>query len=209
MKKKNFIVSSILFLVLLFSMMTASAEGKQDVRIAVLPLQMADGVQLGDGVRDKLDTAFQRSVDAAAGSQRSFVTYVPKDESMDVYREILNRVEGNDDPAIVLKPLAIVVDADLVLQPELLAWQQKDYLALNQARTQSLMYTASVAAIRVTGYDRKRNKIFTRTETRTYDYEQSNIGEASYLARKCMDKALKDAELSVRIREAAQEIHKK
>ena len=109
----------------------------------------------------------------------------------------------------MLKPLAIVVDADLVLQPELLAWQQKDYLALNQARTQSLMYTASVAAIRVTGYDRKRNKIFTRTETRTYDYEQSNIGEASYLARKCMDKALKDAELSVRIREAAQDIHKK
>lgn len=35
-KKKNFIVSSILFLVLLFSMMTASAEGKQDVRISTL-----------------------------------------------------------------------------------------------------------------------------------------------------------------------------
>lgn len=209
MRKQPFVAFALtLCLTLLLSMATTFAAGKQDVRIVVLPLRVADGVQLEDGVQTELDASFAKAIDVAAGDKRSLIAYVDPAESADVYKEILNRTEGNDDPAIVLKPLALVEEADLVLQPEVLAYQQKDYLTLNQARTKSLMYTASVAAIRLTGYDRAKDKIFTRTETRTYDYEQSNIGLASYLARKCMDKALKDAAFPQRVAAAAQAIEK-
>lgn len=204
--KRNLLFVLALCLSCLFSMAAASAAGKQDVRIAVLPLRLAENLELAPGAYEELDAAFRRSVDEAVKKQRSLIAYVPQDESREVYEAIVNRVEGNDDPMVVLEPLAYVLEADIVLQPELIIYQQKDYLTLNQSRTESKMYTASVAGICLIGYDAAEQKLFTKTETRLYDYEQANVGQASYLARKCMDQALKDTKIKERVAEAAQHI---
>ena len=208
MMKRMLILLTVLCLTLLASMATTLAAGKQDIRIAVLPLRVAENVELAPGAYKKLEEAFQKSVDEVVKNHRSFIAYIPKDESRDLCREIINRLEGNDDPALIVEPFAIVMEADLVLQPELLIYQQKDYLTLNQARTESKMYTASVAGVRLIGYDLAEKKAFSKTATLVYDYEQANVGEASYLARKCMDKTLKDAGVKERVAKAAESIQK-
>ena len=194
--KKLIMIFSMLC-VLLIASATVSAANTTTVRIALLPLQAENSVQLSNASSAALETQFRQTLQTFAPN--STIQYVPTTECQTAYRETVNELNGASDLNSVLQPLAKKLHADIVLQPTVTAYQQRDYMHLNAMRTKSAMYTQSNIAITLIGYDSQQNEIFHAQAVKNYDNEQSSSGDIHNLAKDCLQAIFQQAMLSKRI----------
>lgn len=185
--------------VLLLSIATASAKVQPTVRVAQLPIELGGNFPITQKNVDKLNVDFHKSLEFASDGHRESVEFITLKESQDALRAVVKELNGNSDPEAVLIPLANKLNADIVIMPELVDFQQHDYMNLDPSRSTSLMYTYSYTAFRIVGYDRTKNEMFHKCASKTYDYEQSSIGTADSLTKDCMDTVLQQIDFVQRV----------
>ena len=188
-------------LLLAMLMGCCSAEEKKPIRVARLPLMIKSYFTPDDKTMDNLETKIDRAIHVPFADILDSVIYLPEGECESKLEAIVaeqrktarkGRVKMKD----VVKPLAKELDADIVICPVLTAYEERMYMSFRWDRG-AILYAS--AGVRITGYDRKTDKVFDKERYRHYHDEYSVAGEARALALECMDGAIEDTELRTRI----------
>ncbi len=188
--RKIVAVSCFLFALLLS--VTALAAERQPQRIVQFPMVIESWQQPGPEVQDELETKIDRALHVPLNDILRAVEYIPERDCLTAWDEVESSMTGKVKIKDMAKPIAEKLNADLVVIPVLAGYEQYTTMSWHWDRD---MILHSYAEVQLVVYDRTNDKLVHKKASDFYDDEYSMTGTAAYLARGCMDRVIRDANL--------------
>ena len=186
------VVAVTCFLFVLLLSVTALAAERQPQRIAQFPLVIESWQQPGSEVQDELETKIDRALHIPLNDTLKAVEYIPEKDCLASWDEVEDSMTGKVRIKDMAKPIAEKLNADLVVIPVLAGYEQYTTMSWYWDRG---MILHSYAEVQLAVYDRTNDKLVFKKASDFYDDEYSTTGTAAYLARGCMDRVIRDADL--------------
>lgn len=181
----------LVFMALMF--LTATAQAANPVRIARLPIIFKSTIPDYD-TRTELEMKITRAAHIPLNKTLQVAEYLPTKESTQALDNIWQQMRSGDKHARIqdaMKPLAEKLNADLIICPILLNYEQyADTLTISGET-----YLHSYAKAELIIYDRRTDNLIDKKTSRIYQDVTSKIGTADYLAKICFDKVIDDTKL--------------
>lgn len=175
----------------------ATAQAAQPVRIARLPIIFQGSVP-DNQTCAALETKIQRAIHIPLNGTLQLAEYLPPNDSAQALNDIWNELRAQNKKnklADAIRPLATQLDADIVVCPVLLSYNQREMIfGWNETIIDS--YARAELII----YDRRTDILTDKRASRMYHDVHTMSGTASYLAKECFDKIIADSKLRELIR---------
>ncbi|MBR1647046.1 MAG: hypothetical protein IJ685_09750 [Selenomonadaceae bacterium] len=187
MKKFLFALIALLFV----TAQVSAAEAP--VRIAVLPI-IFNSAQPDAETCAELEIKIARATHIPLNDTLKVAEYIPPAQSTKVLTEIWRLMRSADKKAKIqnaMRPLAEDLDADIVVCPILLSYNQN----YSGAFTSDETYLSSHVRAELIIYDRRTDTLTDKKFSRMYNDMASNFGTASFLAKECFDRLIDDTKL--------------
>lgn len=195
MVKKTGILAALLMVFLLL-MGTVEAGNRIPLRVAQYPLLIQSRMMPPQAVQDDLDRLVDRSLHVPLNGTLQAVDYISESECMaaleDVQAEQGRRVKLKE----IMRPLAEKLQADLIVVPVLTGYEQ--YQTMSWHRWGRYIIH-SYAAVEIIGFDKSKDEVFSKGDSRQFNDEYSTQGDVSLLAHEVMDEALRRAKVHERV----------
>ena len=184
--------SCITMLMLLLLAVPALAAGRQPQRIAQFPLVIESWQQPDASVQDQLETKIDRALHVPLNDTLKAVEFIPGKDCLAAWDEAEGQLTGKVRIKDLAKPIAEMLNADLVVIPVLAEYEQYTTMSWYWDRG---MILHSRAEVQLIVYDRTKDKLVHKKASDFFDDEYSSAGTASYLALNCMERVVNDANL--------------
>ncbi|SHK40636.1 hypothetical protein SAMN05216582_103157 [Selenomonas ruminantium] len=193
---------SLVCMLAVFCLLSGAAEATRELpplpplRVAQFPLQMQGRMQPAPHVQDKLERLIDRSLHIPFNDSLQVLSFIPEGECFAAWDKVC--AAGGDKVRIkdLMRPLAQELKADLVVMPVLAGYEQYQSMSWHHWGRYILH---SYASVRIVGYDRVADEVFSKTVSRRYDDEISLQGDVDNLAYEAMDGALRQARIHDRV----------
>lgn len=183
-------------LLLALSAGVASAAEKMPFRIARVPIIVTSAMMPTDEVLTGLERQIDRATHVPLNGTLGAVEYLDETECGRIYADILDGHYGKILRREAAEKLAELMDADLVIIPQLMGYEEYVRPSWHWDRREILH---SYAQVRIAGYDRAEGKPFSESVVRTYDDEYSLRGQVERLASDAMTMVLDEARVHDRV----------
>ena len=185
--KKFFFALTVLIL------FTATAHA-EPVRIARLPIIFQSTIP-DDKTCAALERQVERAIHIPLNGTLQFAEYLPPDESARVLNDLWSEMRTVDKKiklAAAMRPLAEVLDADIIVCPVLLQYGE---FVVGFASWLGEEILDSHAKVELIVYDRRTDELLDKKSSRMYHDGWSRLGTASHLATVCMDAVIAKTKL--------------
>lgn len=198
MKKLLRMVCLLAFFCLLFGQ---GVEATREImykplRVAQFPLQLQGRMMPAHFVQEKLGKMVDRSLHVPLNGTLEIVQFIPEKECLLVLEAVKEEAAPKTSMKDLMRPVAEELKADLVVMPILDGYEQYQTMSWH---LWGRHISHSYASVRVLGYDRKKDEVFSKTATRQFNDEYSSQGDVSVLAYEAMEEALRRAEIHERV----------
>ena len=181
MKKFLFALIAVLFV-------AAQTSAQAPVRIARLPIILRSNQPDADTCIE-LEVKLARAVHIPLNGTLKVAEYVPPADAAKVLGDLWQSMRTVDKRAKIqdaMRPLAEEIDADIIVCPILLNYNQN----VAGAFTASETYLSSQVRAQLIVYDRRSDSLVDKKVSRMYNDALSNFGTASFLAKECFDRLI-------------------
>ena len=178
---------------ILLTLLTSVAAAKTPVRIARLPIIFKSTVPDFD-TRAELEMKIARAAHIPLNKTLKVAEFLPTKDSTKALDEIWQNMRSENKKARLqdaMKPLAEKLDADIVICPILLSYNQYVDNLTGFGET----YMRSYARAELIVYDRRNDNLIDKKAAQMYNDVISTTGSADYLAKICFDKVIDDTKL--------------
>ena len=182
-----------IFALLALILFATTAQAAQPVRIARLPIIFLGSVPDSETCA-ALETKIQRAIHIPLNGTLKLADYLPPNDSAQALNDIWNQNKKNK-LAEAIKPLANQLDADIVVCPVLIDYNQRE---MSLFCDETIIDTYVRAELIV--FDRRTDILTDKKASRMYHDVYTMSGTASYLAKECFDKIIADCKLRELIR---------
>ena len=186
MKKFLFALIALLFV-------TAQVSAQAPVRIARLPIILCSA-QPDNETCAELEVKIARAVHIPLNDTLKVAEYIPPATSAKVLATMWQSMRAADKKAKIqdaMRPLAEDLDADIIICPILLRYNQN----VGGAFTSDETYLSSNVRAELIVYDRRTDSLVDKKVSRMYNDAMSNFGTASFLAKECFDRLIDETKL--------------
>ena len=183
----------LLSLALILSLTSVAAAAKTPVRIARLPIIFKSTVPDYD-TRAELEMKIARAAHIPLNKTLKVAEFLPTKDSTEALDEIWQKMRSENKKARLqdaMRPLAEKLNADIVICPILLSYNQ--YVDNLASFDETYIHSQARAALIV--YDRRNDNLVDKKASQMYNGAISTIGTADYLAKICFDKVIDDTKL--------------
>ena len=194
MKKTGILAVLLLFVLLLAG--TVEAGSRIPLRVAQYPLLIQSRMFPSQAVQDDLGRLIDRSLHVPLNGTLQAVDYIPERECLAALEEVKAEAKGKIKLKDLMRPLAEKLQADLVVVPVLTGYEQ--YQTMSWHRWGRYIIH-SYAAVEIIGFDRSKDEVFRKGDSRQFNDEYSTQGDVSLLAHEVMDEALRRAKVHERV----------
>ena len=180
-------------LIALFFVTAQVSAAQAPVRIAVLPI-IFRSAQPDTDTRAELEVKIARATHIPLNDTLKVAEYIPTNESTKVLSEIWRQMRNADKKAKIqnaMRPLAEDLDADIIVCPILLSYNQN----YGGAFTSDETYISSHVRAELIIYDRRTDSLTDKKFSRMYHDMVSSFGTASFLAKECFDRLIDETKL--------------
>ncbi|MBR3747285.1 MAG: hypothetical protein IKN27_10050, partial [Selenomonadaceae bacterium] len=163
------------------------------VRIARLPIIFRSR-QPDIQTRIDLEVKLARAVHIPMNGTLKVAEYVPPADAAKVLGDIWQSMRTVDKKAKIqdaMRPLAEDIDADIIVCPILLSYNQN----YSGAFTADETYLSSNVRAELIVYDKRTDNLVDKKFSRMYHDMMSNFGTASFLAKECFDRLIDETKL--------------
>ena len=181
----------LVFMALMFFATTAQAANP--FRIARLPIIFKSTIPDHD-TRTELEMKITRAAHIPLNKTLQVAEYLPTKESAQALDDIWQQMRSKDKHARIqdaMKPLAEKLNADLIICPILLNYNQY----VDNLTSLGETYLHSYAKAELIIYDRRTDNLIDKKNSQMYRDVMSTVGTADYLAKICFDKVIDDTKL--------------
>ena len=185
---KKFLLALIALLIV-----TAQVSAQAPVRIARLPIILCSA-QPDNETCAELEVKIARAVHIPLNDTLKIAEYIPPATSAKVLAEMWKSMRAADKKAKIqdaMRPLAEDLDADIIVCPILLRYNQN----YSGAFTSDETYLSSNVRAELIFYDRRTDSLVDKKVSRMYNDMMSNFGTASFLAKECFDRLIDETKL--------------
>ena len=185
---KKFLLALIALLIV-----TAQVSAQAPVRIARLPIILCSA-QPDKETCAELEVKIARAVHIPLNDTLKIAEYIPPATSAKVLAEMWKSMRAADKKAKIqdaMRPLAEDLDADIIVCPILLRYNQN----VGGAFTSDETYLSSNVRAELIVYDRRADSLVDKKVSRMYHDAMSNFGTASFLAKECFDRLIDETKL--------------
>ena len=178
---------------ILLTLLTSVAAAKTPVRIARLPIIFKSTVPDFD-TRAELEMKIARAAHIPLNKTLKVAEFLPTKDSTKALDDIWQNLRSENKKARLqdaMKPLAEKLDADIVICPILLSYNQYVDNLTGFGET----YIRSYARAELIVYDRRNDNLIDKKAAQMYNDVISTTGSADYLAKICFDKVIDDTKL--------------
>lgn len=186
MKKFLFALIALLFV-------TAQVSAQAPVKIARLPI-ILNSAQPDNDTCAELEVKLARAVHIPLNDTLKVAEYIPPAAAAKVLREMWKSMRSVNKKAKIqdaMRPLAEDLDADIIVCPILLRYNQN----YSGAFTSDETYLSSTVRAELIVYDRRTDSLVDKKVSRMYNDMISNFGTASFLAKECFDRLIDETKL--------------
>ena len=183
----------LLSLALILSLTSVAAAAKTPVRIARLPIIFKSTVPDYD-TRAELEMKIARAAHIPLNKTLKVAEFLPTKDSTEALDEIWQKMRSENKKARLqdaMRPLAEKLNADIVICPILLSYNQ--YVDNLASFDETYIHSQARAALIV--YDRRNDNLVDKKASQMYNGAISTIGTADYLAKICFDKVIDDTKI--------------
>ena len=162
------------------------------VRIARLPIIFRSNVPDYD-TRAELEMKIARAAHIPMNKTLQVAYFIPTEESEQVMSDIWQEIRADNKKAKLadaIKPFAEKIDADIVICPVLLDYQQ----FVNNFSLDETIITSNARAELIV-YDRRTDNLIDKKASQFYHDVMSTTGTVDYLAKICFDKVIDETKL--------------
>lgn len=175
---------------------TTEATARTPFRIARVPIIVTSAMTPTDEVLTGLERQIDRATHVPLNGTLGAVEYLDETECGRIYTDIVDGRYGKILRREAPAKLAELMDADLVIIPQLMGYEEYVRPSWHWDRREILH---SYAQVRIEGYDRAEGKPFSESVVRTYDDEYSLRGQVERLASDAMTMVLDEARVHERV----------
>ena len=186
MKKFLFALIALLFV-------TAQVSAQAPVRIARLPIILCSA-QPDNETCAELEVKIARAVHIPLNDTLKVAEYIPPADAAKILGKIWQSMRAADKKVKIqsaMRPLAEDLDADIIICPILLRYNQN----VGGAFTSDETYLSSNVRAELIVYDRRTDSLVDKKVSRMYNDAMSNFGTASFLAKECFDRLIDETKL--------------
>ena len=179
---------------IIFMIFTASAYAAgTPVRIARLPIIFKSTMPDYD-TRVELEMKIAKATHIPMNKTLRVAEFLPTKDSPQVLSDIWQKMRSENKKARLqdaMKPLAQKLNADIVICPILLNYNQYVDNLTGLGET----YLKSYARAELIIYDRRTDNLIDKKNSQMYNDAMSTFGTADFLAKVCFDKVIDDSKL--------------
>ncbi|MBR4151413.1 MAG: hypothetical protein IKT98_00455 [Selenomonadaceae bacterium] len=179
---------------IIFMIFTASAYAAgTPVRIARLPIIFKSTMPDYD-TRVELEMKIAKATHIPMNKTLRVAEFLPTKDSTQVLSDIWQKMRSENKKARLqdaMKPLAQKLNADIVICPILLNYNQYVDNLTGLGET----YLKSYARAELIIYDRRTDNLIDKKNSQMYNDAMSTFGTADFLAKVCFDKVIDDSKL--------------
>ena len=183
----------LLSLALILSLTSVAEAAKTPVRIARLPIIFNSTIPDYDTCAE-LETKLSRASHIPMNKTLQLAEYLPAKDSSQALQNLWQQIRSENKKARLqdaMRPLAEKLNADIVICPILLSYNQ--YVDNLASFDETYIHSQARAALIV--YDRRNDNLVDKKASQMYNGAISTIGTADYLAKICFDKVIDDTKL--------------
>ena len=187
---KKFLFALLSFII--FSSSIAVAE-KVPVKIARLPIIFQSSIPDAD-TRAALETKIERAIHIPLNQTLQVAEYLPMTDSAQTLNEIWQKMRRENKKSRLkdaIKPFAEKIDADIVVCPVLLSYNE--WVDGFSSFGETYLYSYVQAELIV--YDRRTDDLADKKTSRMYHDSYHPVGTAAYLAKTCFDELIDKTKL--------------
>lgn len=194
--KKLTVIGCLLALLCLLLGTLAEAAERTPLRVAQYPLRIQSRMMPSQAVQDDLGRLVDRSLHVPLNGTLQAVEYIPECECMAALEAVQEEQGSRAKLKDIMRPLAEKLQADLIVVPVLTGYEQ--YQTMSWHRWGRYIIH-SYAAVEITGFDRSKDEVFRKGDSRQFNDEYSTQGDVSLLAHEVMEEALRRAKVHERV----------
>ena len=186
MKKFLFALIAVLFV-------ATQVSAQTPVRIARLPIILRSAKPDAETCIE-LEVKLARSVHIPMNGTLKVAEYIPPADAAKVLGDIWQAMRTIDKKAKIqdaMRPLAEELDADLIVCPILLDYNQH----VGGAFTATETYLDSQVRAQLIVYDRRSDSLVNKKTSRMYHDAMTRFGSAAFLANECFDRLIAETKL--------------
>ncbi|MBR2519659.1 MAG: hypothetical protein IKE46_07740 [Selenomonadaceae bacterium] len=187
MKKFLFALIALLFVT------TQVSAAQAPVRIAVLPIIFRNAMPDEDTCAE-LEVKIARATHIPLNDTLKVAEYISPAVSSKILAEMWKSMRSANKKAKIqdaMRPLAEDIDADIIVCPILLSYNQN----YSGAFTSDETYLSSQVRAELIVYDRRTDNLVDKKFSRMYHDMMSGFGTASFLAKECFDRLIEETKL--------------
>ena len=187
MKKFLFALIALLFVT------TQVSAAQAPVRIAVLPIIFRNAMP-DEGTCAELEIKIARATHIPLNDTLKVAEYISPAVSSKILAEMWKSMRSANKKAKIqdaMRPLAEDIDADIIVCPILLSYNQN----YSGAFTSDETYLSSQVRAELIVYDRRTDNLVDKKFSRMYHDMMSGFGTASFLAKECFDRLIEETKL--------------
>lgn len=192
-----------LFLLMMLSIFLVpaaeAADGNSLARIARIPIILQTSYIPDRETMASLETKLDRALHIPLNKTLQVAEYIPEAECAAALESVLAEMERTGKRVKLkdaMKPLADKLQADIVVCPALVRYDQYSHMSFNWNHGTIIHSTAS---IELSGYERATDQVFHKSFGKSYHDEYSSWGTADALANECMDHVIDETGLRCRV----------
>lgn len=193
----NFIVAFMIFLSAPVFAEEISGE-KNPLRLARVPIIFQSGIPDEETIL-KLETRITRAVHIPLNGTLKLVEYLDPEESLIELKKIFATIRAENRKAKIqdaVKPLAEVLDADIVVCPILITYHE--YVdGISGINWETKIFSSVEVGLAV--YDRRTDDLIYKKSSRSYGGDSNAFGRSSRLAEDCFDNVIASTGLKEKI----------
>lgn len=194
--KKLTVIGCLLALFCLLLGTLAEAAERAPMRVAQYPLLIQSRMMPSQAVQEDLGRLVDRSLHVPLNGTLQAVEYIPERECMAALEAVQAEQGSRAKLKDIMRPLAEKLQADLIVVPVLTGYEQ--YQTMSWHRWGRYIIH-SYAAVEITGFDRSKDEVFRKGDSRQFNDEYSTQGDVSLLAHEVMEEALRRAKVHERV----------
>ena len=194
--KKLLYICMTLMAVCLFTgtALAAAASEKTPLRVAVLPVYDGTGSMTEEGL-EQLQDRVMRELYVPLNDTLKAVYYVPEEDSQEALEGLMKGRTGKVRLETMMKPLADKLSADLVVLVDVTQCYERTYMNYWDDE----LYLECYAGLRLTGYDRRNDRVLNEHVSRWYNDSYSSGSACESLLMDGLDSMLQKLKLRTAI----------
>lgn len=189
MQLKNLFSTLLMAVILIQAAMVSAAESKP-IRLATLPIIIANGVEISNDTLSEMQVKIARALHVPLNGTLKKIDYIPSSTSTVALQEIWSKSYSKNKLSTIsetMKPLAKKINADVIVCTVIYRCNQMTSFSSGSFGESHII---SNAAVELIYFDNRTDELISKKFPQSYRGEYMRYGTSDFLALDCLTKLI-------------------